>query len=150
MSAARDRLNARALAALDAPLETTPQLQVAAAAAGGGSARPIDWQSPDETVRLRADAVNTTVQVRLDHTCGSSILLRIAADGSAAIRIIGCDGVGYKLTPTGLTQVTVTVDGETGEETEADGEDSLTWITVTGCVDGVNRSIRVLGAVIEE
>lgn len=151
MSAGRDRENAAGLlkllgltpppAEVDQPLET-------AAAGAGGSVRPIDWLSPDGVLRLRADSTNAGVSVILSNTCGSQILLNIKPDGSSKIRVIGCDGVGYSLTPAGLAQVSVSDPGGEDEE-ETVTEAPASWITITGCVDGVNRSIRVMGEVLE-
>jgi hypothetical protein len=124
------------------PPEAPQPLQHAAVAGGGGAAgRPIDWASPDETLTLHAESDDTSARVRLRHTCGAEIILEMAAGGVPKIRLIDCDGVGVKLDPTGLTSVEV--DPETGEETETGS--TYGPLTVTGCVNGVNQSITVLG-----
>ena len=152
MSRARDGMNLAGLSrmlggkppreAADQPLATA-----ASGGGGGGAARPIDWPSPDETMRLQADSTDAGVSVILSDDCGSQILLLIKPDGAAKIRVIGCDGVGYALTPTGLAKVSVTGAG-TEEEEETIDEEPAGWITITGCVDGENRSIRVIGEVL--
>ena len=129
------------------PPESAQPIAVAAVGSGGSASRPIDWPSPDGTMSLFADSTDASVRVILQDDCGAQILLQMLPDGSAKVRVIGCDGVGYSLTPAGLAKVTVTDPG-TEEEDETVDEAPAGWITITGCVDGVNRSIRVIGEVL--
>lgn len=151
MSSPRHRLNAAALLKLlgrvPPPAEVSQPLQVAALGSGG-DARPIDWLSPDGDLRLRADATDARAYVILQDDCGAQVLIDVKADGSARVRVIGCDGVGYSLTPAGLAQVSVTDPGGEDEE-ETVTEAPASWIIITGCVDGVNKSVRVMGEVLE-
>ena len=99
--------------------------------------------SPDASLTLHAESDDTSDRVRLRHTCGAEIILEMAAGGAPKIRLVDCAGVGVRIDPTGITAISV--DPETGEETESGS--TYGPLTVTGCVDGVNRSITVLGYV---
>jgi hypothetical protein len=153
VSNARDLLNAMALKLLGnqvPPAEVPQPLQVVAPGAGGGGGdveRPIDWDSPDETHHLHAESDDASVRIILSDTCGSQIKIWIDADGVPAFRLIDCAGDGVKVTPEGITGVHVD-DAGTEEESETEDDEWPGMITITGCVDGVDRSIRVLGYIV--
>lgn len=151
MSATRDALNLAAIRKLadgKPPSERPQPMMMCAPGAGGAAARPIDWKSPDGKISLYAESKDTSVIVRLQDDCGAQVLLSVAADGTAKVRVIGCDGSGYALTPSGITQVTVTGAGtESESETTPPGSQPIGTITITACVNGVNKSITILGYV---
>ncbi len=155
MSSARDLQNAAALLKLlgrqHPPAESVAQpLQPVAQGAGGGGnvQRPIDWTSPDESMSLFEEADDTSVRIILGHTCGSQIKISIAADGTASVRVINCDGDGVKVTPGGIVGVHVD-DAGSEEESETETTQPYSELTITGCVDGVDQSIVVLGYIPE-
>lgn len=134
------------------PAEWPQGLQVAAAGAGGGGGGldlPIDVQSPSQQLRLQIDLSDQRVRVRLSHSCGAEVLLRVLADGQAAVRILDCSRQGLLLTPNGMQEVTVVEDPDTGEETETPTQPQpLAPITVTGCVNGQTKQIVVFGYIV--
>ncbi len=144
MSLTRDALNIQALTRMlgGRPPPGTPEpLQLAAPGAGAAAAqRPIDWESPDTVNKLFADATDGETIVRLRNSCGSEILININAAGAAQVRVINCSGNGYKLTPDGLVKVSVDGDG-----TETEEGSPLGVITVEACVDGVTRTLNIVG-----
>jgi hypothetical protein len=122
-------------------------------AATGGSAPPlavgglpINGVSPDESLTWHASVTDTGSQVDLRHTCGSQARILVDSAGAATVRVIGCDGVGYKLSKDGLTQVTVTDPG-TEDEVETPTGSPMGQITVQACVDGVTKTLHLVGYV---
>ncbi len=149
MSRTRDGFNVGALARMlgkPPPREVAQPLAIAAAGAGGGGGRPLDWKSPDGTLSLYAEAADTDVKIRLQDNCGTQILVRIDAAGNGKIRITGCDGVGFSLTPAGLQKVTLSdPGGEAETETPDPGSSPMSEITVQACVDGVTKTLHLFG-----
>jgi hypothetical protein len=154
MSATRNKLNVGALVQMlgragGPPRELPQPMQLAAPGAGGGAgARPIDWKSPDDTLSLFAEVDNASTRIRLQDDCGSQILIQITSAGLPMVRVIDCAGNGVKITPEGIQQVTVTdAGGETETETEIDSPYGP--ITVQACVDGVTKTLHLIGWVEE-
>jgi len=151
MSASRDTRNRDALAVIRGLVPPAPELPqqaktCAQGGGGGGGGRPIDWESPDATHTLYAEADDASTRVILQDICGSQVRLQILADGSASVRVIDCTGAGYKLTPSGLQQITVTDPG--GEsESETPVGSPLGMVTVQACVDGVTKTLHLVGYV---
>lgn len=153
MSQTRDRLNVASLTrmlggrSLSADL-SAPIAIANAGAGGGGGERPIDWASPDESLTLYANVTDAGAIIRLQESCGAQVLLRMRPDGTAQVRVIGCDGVGYSLGPDGLKEVAVTGAGTEEEaETSPPGSQPLGAITVQACVNGVTKTLTLFGYV---
>jgi hypothetical protein len=143
-----NRKRAADLAAKQPAPVVTLAAQGGAGGSGSGGGRPINWTSPNGNLALAADATDAMAIVKLSHSCGSQIRLYIDASGNAAMRVVNCSGDGYRLDSDGLAAVHVDTNAETGEETEAESAGgALGTVTIMGCVDGVDKSITVMGRV---
>jgi hypothetical protein len=128
-------------------VQVAPNLRVLGASGGGGLIWPIYQESPDTSLYWWADVTDVASHLELQDDCGAQVQAIVTAAGAAKVRVIGCDGVGYKLGPDGLTKVTVTDPGTEDEEETPDTSGPIGMITITGCVDGVDKTIHVMGYV---
>jgi hypothetical protein len=111
---------------------------------GGAGGLPIDGISPNGDLTWHASVEDTESHIALQHSCGGQARMRVDSAGVASLRVLGCDGDGFKLDPDGLVAVSVTDPG-TEEEVETPNGSPLGLITVQACVDGVTKTLHLLG-----
>lgn len=141
------RANARAIAQRDQP-DADDGIRVVSPSAGSGAGTGFPWTATAGAVTHEGTLDATAGgKVRLVHTCTAEAILSMDQAGNGAATVIGCGGTGWQLTKDGLRRVQR--NGETGEIEPVPGDLPLGRITVTACVDGVNKTIVLLGYVAE-
>lgn len=139
----------RSLLGARAP-EDQQALDVASPAAGGGGiSRPINWNSPDSTLHLYADATDAASEARVSTDCGAEVRIRVNASGAPEVRVLAClvSGFrrGYELTPDGLRAIKVADDVAQTTTTDPAGPGI---ITVQACVDGTTKTLKLFGTIV--
>lgn len=127
--------------------QISPGLRLVGGGGGGGGGFPIDEESPNGDLRIQADIADSGSQVRISHSCGSEVKISMDGSGVGIMRVLDCTGAGYKFDKNGVTQVQVTTDPATGEETETPVGSPMSQITVQACVNGVNKTLHLFGYV---
>lgn len=130
-------------------VQITDHMRLVAPSGASGLGFPIYQESPDTSLYWLADVTDVASHLELQDDCGAQVQAIVFADGTAKVRVIGCDGVGYKLGPDGLTKVTV-ADPGTEDETETPDPTGgpMGTITVQACVDGVTKTLKLIGYVV--
>jgi len=121
-------------------LVNTPGVTDSAVQSTGNSfgSRPIDWASPDKSIRQYAEVTNIGGVWRITSSCGAIATLALGSDNQPYVKVLNCSGVGYKLGVNGLEQIKP--DGLGGETASPPYQ----VVDVQACVDGNTKTLRVL------
>jgi hypothetical protein len=141
------RANARAISQRDRG-DGDDGIRVVSPAVGAGVGTGFPWSASAGAVTHEGTLDATAGgKVRLAHTCTAEVLMTMDQSGNGAATVIGCSGTGWQLTKDGLQEVQR--NPETGEIEPVPGAVPLGKITVNACVDGVDKTLVLMGFIVE-
>lgn len=147
MPASINDRNRRAAQALDDASTAADAGDILKPGGGSGSAGGgFPWDVTMGLLRSVGRIDEGSALLLLRHSCGSRIRMQVTAAGLASLLVINCSGDGQLITPDGIQKVHVDPSDEGEPEPDETTEPVLGSIPVEACVDGVTKTIHLMGS----